>query len=146
MKIVKFFAIALCLHLAVWAQETTIPPAQVRGVAAPVIVLFAWDTTGRPIPLRIGNNLTVSLVGGFWQLDAAPSAPIAPPERFKFTATVGQTVFTINPAGITKDVWVYRNGILQGEPGDYSISVDWKTITMAVPAIAGDWLQIFAVK
>jgi hypothetical protein len=146
MRIVKLLAIAFCLHLAGWAQETSIAPQQVRGVAAPVITVLAWDTTGRYIPLRIGSNLSVSLVNGFWQLDAAPSAPIAPPERFKFTAAVGQTLFTINPAGVTKDVWVYRNGILQGEPGDYSISTDLKTITMTTPAIAGDWLQIFALK
>ena len=146
MNIVKLSAIALGLQLVAWCQPTTIPPGQVRGIAGPVVTILAWDVNGKFIPLRIGGNLIVTPSVGYWTLDVAPVAPGSPPERFRFTATVGQTVFTIAPSGAVRDLWVYRNGLLQGSPGDYTASVDMKTVTMVTPALAGDSVQIFAVR
>lgn len=146
MKII-LISISLCVSSLLCAQETRLTPEQIRSPAAPVLTLFAWQaTTGTFVPLRVGVNLTINQSGGSWYLDAIAAAPTAPPERFKFVTTAGQTTFVVTTAGTVKDLWVYRNGILQASPGDYTTSADLKTVTAVVPATAGDLHQIFVVK
>lgn len=121
MKRVLAVLVALLASFATLWAPTKFNLNQIQWGQGPALVYV--DAIGKASLVTLDPS--VQVVGG-----VISAVPMAPPVVVTFTPTPGQTVYQLTGQQ-PKAVWVFYNGVLQTAPGDYSISANNLTITMA---------------
>ena len=151
MKLVLLFVLSV---IGVFAQTKTDLATQTKppfdSTSTPLIFAVV---NGQYVPVTISPNLTLTSIGGVWMLNVNFPVAMTPKVFVEKSIVVhnltgtGATVQLPADTVMTQNVKVYRNG-LKGyqttptKPGDYSVNLNTKVVTMDQPLATGDTITV----
>lgn len=124
----KLFLSLTLLSLSVFGQTKTDVANQVKASTAANTVYVSVPGVGF-VPALLGSNLVLTNNSGVYTLNSNNPSATLPPIRNNVTKTANNSVqsFTTTNAltnGDRNNLEVFRNGILQTEFEDYTVSVN----------------------
>lgn len=133
----RFFALVLLLCTLGLSAQTSVTPSQLKSSQAPAAassyIFLAYTPGGAFRPVKMGAGLVLDVDPGSGQ---ATLRSVAPPPNISVRTEVRDIMPDAqgNIAAPGADTLIYRNGILQKEGEDYTISG-----TSLVPNPAAGW-------